>query len=105
MQRQVDWHEFNTLASAWKSRKKTQSFTGAMVADPNYLRIIGMGEVAVPFILRQLEIELNSGEPDHWFAALWAITGENPIPAESQGNVHDMARAWLEWGERRGLLH
>ena len=61
-----------------------------------------MGEKAVPFILVELQRELAIGEPDDWFVALWAITGENPVPLESRGNLKEMAKAWLEWGYRVG---
>jgi hypothetical protein len=37
-------------------------------------------------------------EPDHWFWALEAITGENPIPVGSEGKIREMAQAWIEWG-------
>lgn len=101
-----DWLEFEALAKEWKqSRQRHRSFAYDMARDPNYLKIIWMGPRAVPLILRQLRDELAVGKPDHWFTALWFLTGgENPIPKESRGKMSDMARAWLEWGERRGLL-
>jgi hypothetical protein len=68
-----------------------------MVSHPAYLQIIGMGKEAVPLLLDELR-----REPDHWFAALQAITGTNPIPPSACGNVDDMTQAWLSWGEREG---
>ena len=64
-----------------------------------YQRIIGIGMPAVPLILRELE-----REPHHWFWALEAITEQNPVPAEALGKTNDMARAWLDWGKRQGLI-
>ena len=64
-----------------------------------YQRIIGMGPPAVPLILRELH-----REPDQWFWALEAISEENPVPPEAAGTVREMARAWIEWGKRQGLL-
>jgi hypothetical protein len=64
-----------------------------------YQRIIGMGAPVVPLILEELR-----REPDQWFWALEAITGENPVPAGSAGKVREMAAAWLEWGKRHGLI-
>jgi hypothetical protein len=64
-----------------------------------YQRIIGMGWPAVPLILEEL-----SREPDQWFLALEAITEENPVNPEDAGKVCVMARAWLEWGRRSGLI-
>lgn len=98
----VDWLDFYELAYEWKQNRKNISAFGGDTRDPNYLRIIGMGVRAVPCILRQIRNEMLVGEPDHWFTALWAITGENPVPEESQGRIREMARAWLAWGDRQG---
>jgi len=64
-----------------------------------YQRIVGMGLSAVPLILEELR-----REPDQWFWALEAITEENPVPPEAAGKVREMARAWIDWGKRHGLL-
>ncbi len=58
-----------------------------------------MGALAVPLIFAELR-----RETDHWFWALEAITGENPVPAENSGNVNAAAEAWLQWGRREGLV-
>ena len=70
-----------------------------MVMHPAYQRIIGMGRRAVPLLLGELE-----KKPGHWFWALNAIAGENPVPAEAEGKLGDMAQAWLGWGRERGLI-
>ena len=41
---------------------------------PAYQQIIGMGSIAIPFIMRELE-----NRPAHWFWALKSITGEDPV--------------------------
>ncbi len=66
--------------------------------DP-YQRIIGMGWDAVPLILEELR-----REPDQWFWALEKITDENPVPPEAAGRVRQMAQAWVEWGQKQGLI-
>ena len=58
-----------------------------------------MGPAVVPLILAELE-----REPDHWFWALEAITGESPIPQCDAGDVEASALAWVEWGRQKGLL-
>jgi hypothetical protein len=63
-----------------------------------------MGHKALPFILEHLKEETMRGAPDHWFAALWAISGENPVADEDQGRTRKMAEAWLAWGKQRGYL-
>jgi hypothetical protein len=75
------------------------SITEAILC-PAYQSIIGMGELAVPFILVQLESERD--DPDQWFWALKAITGADPVDAGDRGNYANMARAWLQWGKNLG---
>ena len=57
-----------------------------------------LGAVALPLILAELR-----RETDHWFWALEAISGENPVPRELAGDVEAAASAWLRWGQERGL--
>ncbi|HEX8662553.1 MAG TPA: glycosyltransferase family 2 protein [Beijerinckiaceae bacterium] len=90
---------FHTLAAEWRNGRGATSSARAMSAHPAYLRIIGMGERAVPLILADLQ-----HEPDHWFVALHAITGANPVPEEARGRLPQMAQAWIQWGERNGYL-
>jgi len=46
--------------------------------------------------------ELQSDDPEHWFIALQEITGENPIPPEHFGRIHQMAMDWIDWGRGHG---
>jgi hypothetical protein len=97
---------FQELTAQWrKGRNSLSSSAWDHVQNPAYQRIIGMGQTVVPFILHELKCELREGEPDDWFVALWAITGENPVPPESRGNMKEMAKAWLEWGSRLGYVN
>lgn len=86
---------FRALAQQWKDDTRFLSSVHEMVSHPAYLRIIGMGQLAVPLLLEELR-----RAPDHWFVALQAITGVNPIPAAASGDVDKMAQAWLSWAER-----
>jgi hypothetical protein len=88
---------FFGLAEQWRRETGLLSLVQKMVMHPAYQRIIGMGQPVVPLILRDLE-----QEPDHWFWALQAITGENPVPSEARGDLDRMAAAWIEWGRDRG---
>jgi hypothetical protein len=56
-----------------------------------------MGSAAVPFILA--EIRSEGDEPDQWFWALKAITGEDPVRDEDRGDVVAMAKSWLDWAK------
>lgn len=88
---------FHLLRDRWYEERGITSSIVHMSECPSYLRIIGMGEPAVPLILEQLKRE--GDDPDHWFVALEAITGANPIPVEAYGNTVKMAQAWFEWAD------
>ena len=90
---------FRQLVAVWKEQTEHLSSATKMAMHPAYQQIIGMGPVAVPWLLGELR-----REPDHWFWALWAITGADPIPPENRGKVVEMAQAWLKWGEANGYL-
>ncbi|MBD2326242.1 hypothetical protein [Alkalinema sp. FACHB-956] len=89
--------QFLELAEQWRQETGMFSVVSQIVIHPAYQRIIGMGQPVVPLLLRDLE-----QEPDHWFWALQAITGENPVKQEHRGNLQQMAIDWLEWGKAYG---
>jgi hypothetical protein len=91
--------EFVRLAEQWRSETLAMSSLTDMVLHPAYYQIIGLGPVALPWILR--ELQQRGG---HWFLALRAITRENPVSPQDRGKVKKMADAWLKWGETHGLL-
>jgi hypothetical protein len=88
---------FRRLAAEWKAERGAASSMTRMAMHPTYQQIIGMGPDAVPLILAELE-----REPDHWFWALHAITGADPVPEQSRGKVVEMADAWVQWGREQG---
>ena len=88
---------FEALASEWKEQVGGSSFVAEKINHPAYQKIIEMGQVVVPFILRELE-----QKPTHWFEALKAITGANPVQPEQRGRTKQMAQAWLKWGREQG---
>ena len=96
-QRPVLEEEFRNLAAQWREETEHLSSTDAFT-HPAYQRIIGLGRDVVPLILRDL-----AATGAHWFWALRAITGENPVGEEDAGYVRRMTQAWLEWGRREGL--
>jgi hypothetical protein len=89
--------KFFRLRDEWKVQRRHESSTMKMVMLPAYQNIIGMGPVAVPFLLRELETKL-----DAWFWALMAITEANPVPEAVRGDGEAMAQAWLKWAKERG---
>lgn len=98
----VNYIRFHQLANEWKRERGAQSTVAALAALPSYQKIIGMGKDAIPLILSELKSE--GANPDHWFWALAAISDENPVPAESRGNLLAMANAWLGWGQENGYV-
>src|SRR5205085_3802763 len=71
----VEEERFKTLASEWKQETRFLSNVATKSMHPAYQKIIGMGEIALPFILNDL---LTNG-PSDWFWALYVITDVNPV--------------------------
>src|SRR5947209_710243 len=93
-----EWQQrFLDLVALWKRERGPYSSSARLAEHPAYQQIIGMGAEVVPLLLRELE-----REPDHWFRALHALTGADPVPASSRGNVREMAQAWVRWGRDQG---
>ncbi len=89
--------EFRLLAEQWRVDTQHLSQISKKVIHPSYLRIIGMGEAAVPLILEELR-----DRPAHWFAALQSTTNANPVsPGSSPAASRD---AWLAWGRGHGFI-
>lgn len=91
--------KFARLCADWKHQSRFLSNSAQIALLKPYQRIIGMGSPAVPLILQELE-----REPDHWFWALEAITGVDPVPPEAAGRVREMAATWVRWGRENGML-
>lgn len=88
---------FNRLAQEWKADTALLSDLAKKSMHPAYQSIIGMGQEALPMLLKELD-----RHPSHWFWALRAITGANPVKAENRGRIKRMAQDWLEWGRDHG---
>lgn len=88
---------FRDLVRQWKTAIEFSSSTTEMVMHPAYQQIIGMGKDALPLLFAELR-----RKPDHWFWALKAITGADPVPPADRGKIHRMAQAWLAWAEQQG---
>ena len=95
---QGDAEKFQALAETWRREVQFLSSVTEMVLHPAYQRIIGMGTAVVPHLLRELECR-----PDHWFWALTAITGADPVKSEDRGKLRKMTEVWLRWGKEQGL--
>ena len=90
---------FAKLAARWYQETAALSSISQIAMHPAYQEIIGIGREAVPLILHELQ-----HEPHHWFWALRAITGEDPITPANRGRIREMTHAWLQWGKEHGYL-
>jgi hypothetical protein len=89
--------KFNELVDEWRTQKtRASSFSSANASLPAYQFIIGMGEPALPYILREL-----SKKDEDWYWALKAISREDPVPPEHRGKRKVMRQLWLEWGKAK----
>lgn len=86
--------EFDNLVQMWKKATSHYSFLGQIITHTAYLRIIGMGEKALPLILEELRQKPNG----NWFSALEAITGKDV--GQEASSIDEAIQLWLEWGEQ-----
>ena len=93
--------EFHSLAKQWRAETRHMSIAADKVAHFALHQIIGMGEQALPLILRDLQ-----SKPTDWFWALRAIARERApeIPEEDKGVVRRIANIWIQWGKANGYL-
>jgi hypothetical protein len=89
--------EFRRLAAVWQKETDHLSSMEQAEKHPAYQEIIKLGRGVIPFLLRDL-----AENHTHWFAALEAITGEQPLSEEIAGYVPKMTEAWLSWAQKNG---
>lgn len=91
--------EFAELRDRWREKTGHYSVMIDAVIVPEYQRIIGMGEAALPLIIECLK------EPGpEWFWALIAIVGVDH--AAGATTVTEACDRWIEWYEKdRAQLH
>ena len=95
----ADRQRFTKLADQWEIETVFLSSSERASKHPAYQEIIGMGKQAVPLILERMREQRG-----HWFIALRAITGANPVKPADRGKVAVMQASWLEWGEANGYI-
>lgn len=90
--------QFNDLVRTWRRETAALSMLDRKVMHPSYQRIIGLGPVAIPLILKEMR-----ARPGHWFWALDALT-QGESPAKNYSDLDEARTAWLQWGEAQGYL-
>lgn len=93
---------FYAEVDKWKFDTMHLSSVAKMIAHPSYLRIVGLGREFKYGEIEKLILQELENEPDHWFDALVAITGENPVGPNDDFDA--AVNAWLTWGRERRLL-
>lgn len=88
---------FQKLAEQWQNETAILSSIKKKIEHPAYQEIIKMGQTALPLILRELQ-----REPNHWFWALFTITGQDPTNPED--DFDQAVEAWLQWGKDKRLI-
>lgn len=95
--RESQEQRFTSLRLLWEENTRFSSSISEITSNTAYLRIIGMGEKALPYIFRSMKYA-----PNHWFWALQSIVLIDPVKKEHRGNVKAMTIDWLEWAEKHG---
>lgn len=93
-------HRFKILADKWEDETINLSSTSMMCSNKSYQQIIGMGEKALPYIFERMVIK-----PNHWYWALSAISGVDPVPEQYKGNIKATLALWLDWGKKNGYFY
>ena len=88
----TDFEIFREMVDLWRRETWYKSSIGRRISHPAYLRIIGLGKQAIPWILQELR-----QEPDYWFPALEALARDNFSPKAT--SMQELREAWLQWGE------
>ena len=89
---------FNELAEVWYREASYWSFSSQRAWHIAYMKIINLGEPALPLIFRELEA---SGDSD-WRHALEIITGANPVTEDMWGKRGAARKAWLDLAREQG---
>jgi len=89
---------FDFYNSIWKSETIFSSSITEITNNSAYRSIIGLGQKVIPFIIDDLKATDN-----HWFYALEALTGQNPIKENHKGIVPLMKNDWIEWAKANNL--
>lgn len=97
----ADWLEFSRLAAVWRDETKYMSSIEDMADTEPFRKIVALGaRRAVPVILHQLQLELDTGLPRHWWRVLQELVGQNPVPPQLMNDLVEGSRFWLEWARQ-----
>lgn len=95
----TDYHKFQALKKVWKKETAHLSSVSDIIAHRAYKEIIAMGDKVIPWILSEM-----AKSPDHWFAALFILTGYDVSASSNKGHIKRMTSDWLRWGRERKYI-
>lgn len=90
-------NRFQMLSTQWRNETAHYSVSLKRAMHPAYQQIIGMGEKALPHILKCLRDDPGRD----WFWALKAITGEDAAANETA--IESAIQAWIRWAEQHNM--
>ena len=93
---------FRAQVEIWKDETGHLSSITKALAHSSYLRIIGLARYSADHEIERLLLRELEAEPDHWFAALSAVTGQDPVKPEH--DFDEAVAAWLEWGRKKEII-
>ena len=93
---------FHDRVRAWKDATGHLSNLTKSLAHPTYMSIIGLARYSDDHCIERLLLKELEAEPDYWFAALSAITDENPVKPEHGFDA--AVKAWLKWGREKRII-
>jgi hypothetical protein len=94
---------FHVQAAKWKLETQHLSSPLQRMMHPSYQAILGMGAERKREIISLMLHDLQENHGD-WLLALSFLTQENPIDQKDAGKTDKLAKAWVTWGKKQGLL-
>jgi hypothetical protein len=88
---------FRCLAEMWHGAVAYHSSSTKRNNHPAYREIIKLGPDVVPYLLQDLE-----DNHTHWFCALREITGVDPVPSTTEGDIPKVIEARSHWAKEHG---
>lgn len=89
---------FTDLAREWHEATMEITAPDVTLAHPACRAIVALGARVIPLILAKLEVDPHFP----WMFVLHEMTGAQPVPPESAGNLSAARDAWLSWGRANG---
>lgn len=96
---QLEAAQFEVYYKQWKAETAFESNGRKIIENAHYQKIIDMGEIAVPLILKKY-VQTN----DHWSYALRSITGISLNESTYHGNLEAIRMDWIAWGVEKKMI-